>query len=123
MLAMQETTSNVLNVLLDSIREDERFIAFRLAETAMEEDEEVQALSKTKDEKAVIWEEARRYEGENSPNALIAQKELYLAKKALDEHPKVLQYRKEYAQIARIFEELDRLVLGDFKTKVRCHRD
>lgn len=119
---MEKKTKALLDSLLEAIEEDERYIELRLSETRMEEDEDVIRLSSSCKELAESWQEASRYQGENSKAALDAQKKLYEAKLALDNHPLVSDYRKKYAEIASIYRKMNDLIMGDFLEIRRCEK-
>ena len=117
---MEKRTLLALSALLEAISLDPRMKALEEEEARLSKAEDFLVLTKEKDAKAERFEETRRYFGEESDAAKQALHELYLAKKAMDEHPLALAYETHYKEVRLLFDEMDRILFGPFKGKARC---
>ena len=111
---MNENTLRCAYELHELISTDERVLNLNHLEKEMMDDLEVQSLSKNKDEKNEKYLETIRYFGEKSLECASALKEFYLAKKALEEHPKVRDYLKAYQQVRLLFNEINHILFDEF---------
>lgn len=48
--------------------------------------------------------------------------DLYLAKKALDEHPLSIEYNCRYVALRRLYAEIDEILLGQYRVSGCCNR-
>ena len=92
---------------------DERYINVVRFEKEMEEDEEVIKLSYKKDVANANYNDTLRHFSEDSKEAKKAQKELYLAKKELEEHPKVKRYLKALQELRMLLDEVNNILFKD----------
>ena len=77
-------------------------------------DEEVMKLCYKKDVAVTNYEDAIRYFGENSDEALKAQKALYQAKLELDENDLVKQYNLQFKKVRKIYDKINEEIFNKF---------
>ena len=77
-------------------------------------DEEVMKLCYKKDVAVTNYEDAIRYFGENSDEALKAQKALHQAKLALDENELVKQYNLQFKKVRKIYDKINEEIFNKF---------
>ncbi len=58
------------------------------------------------------------YQKAADPEALERQKDLYLAKKALDEYPLVKNYNEAFIAVRDLYMSIDDVLFGPFRSKV-----
>ena len=80
----------------------------------LNENEEVMRLAYKKDMAATKYEDAVRYFGQDSDEALTLQKALHLAKLELDKHELVLAYNKQYKKIREIYGKINKEIFDPF---------
>ena len=80
----------------------------------LNEDEEVMKLCYKKDVAATKFEDAIRYFGENSDEALDAQKELHQAKLAMDNNELVKAYNEQYKKVRKIYDKINEEIFNPF---------
>ena len=80
---------------------------FRLEEFAMNESEEVMALSYRKDCALDYYNQTLKYFSDDSVAATKARQDLAKAKKELDSHPLVRDYLQKYQQVRLLFEQIN----------------
>ena len=117
---MEAKTHEILTLLQAALSEDPRSVALETAEEALENSEEVRALS---NKAKLAYEEfgyAQDHFGLESPITKERQHDLYLAKKALDEHPLSRDYAKKYALVRSLYAEIDALLIGPYRDKRVC---
>ena len=85
----------------------------RLSEL-IQKDEKVMALSYRKDVCASKFGDAVKTFGENSKEAIEAQKELYQAKLELDNNELVKAYNKQYSIVRDIYAKINKCLFGPF---------
>jgi hypothetical protein len=119
-LAMQEKTLQALSKLSALLKEDPRVLRLEKAEKEATLSEEVRSLSTSMQEKADAYVDARSHYGEEGALTLAAQKELYLAKKALDSNPLAWEYSQAYAVIRRLYADIDSVIYGPYREKRKC---
>ena len=99
------------------LENDPRIKKLEEIESSLSKDEEVKALSFALKQKEEEFEEARSHYGEKSPLSKAAQKKLYEAKLALDQHP---SYNKAYIAVKDLFLYIDDILFSDFRAKKDC---
>lgn len=112
--------SNYLHLayeLKSLLENDERFIRLNNAEKAMENNEEVMALSYNKDLKETYLSDALKHFPQGSPEVKHAHLELFRASERLDAHPLVKEYLKAYKEVEAILNEVNNILFGDLKKK------
>ena len=80
----------------------------------LNENEEVMKLAYRKDVAATKYEDAIRFFGENSNEALGARKVLYQAKLALDENELIKQYNEAYKKVRKIYDKINEEIFNPF---------
>jgi len=73
----------------------------------LENDEEVMKLCYKKDCAVTKYEDALKHFGENSDEAISAQKELHQAKLALDSNDLVKQYNEQFKIVRKIYDKIN----------------
>ena len=112
--------SNYLHLayeLKSLLENDERFIRLNNAEKAMENNEEVMALSYNKDLKETYLSDTLKHFPQGSPEVKHAHLELFRASERLDAHPLVKEYLKAYKEVEAILNEVNNILFGDLKKK------
>ncbi len=112
---MDETILNLSYELKELLNSDPRILTLNEVEKEMENDEEVQLLSLKKDQENSKYNDMVKYYGEKSKEAEKALESFYLAKKALDEHPKVRAYLKAYQAVRLLLEEVNNILFKDYQ--------
>jgi len=80
----------------------------------LNENEDVMRLAYKKDMCATKYEDAIRYFGKESDEAILAQKQLHLAKLELDKHELVKQYNKQYKIVREIYDKINKEIFDPF---------
>lgn len=104
---MTEILCQKLNNLKDAILNDERVLRLNEIEKKMNESDEVMKLAYQKDMMCIAYEDALKYFGENSKEALEAQKKLFEAKLSLDNHPLVVKYMNAYNEVKSLYGKIN----------------
>lgn len=107
--------------LKKAIDNDERVILLERLENEMNNSEEVMKLAYVKDMKADNYENALRFFKEDSDEVKLARQELYLAKKALDEHPLVKAYLKAYSEVRDLYFEVNQRLFSILDEEICEH--
>ncbi len=81
----------------------------------LENDEEVMKLCYKKDCAVTKFEDALKHFGENSDEALAAQKELHQAKLALDSNKLVQKYNEQFKIVRKIYDKINEEIFNPFK--------
>ena len=76
--------------------------------------EDVMRLAYKKDMAATKYEDAVRYFGQNSDEAIEAQKCLHLAKLELDKNELVIAYNKQYKIVREIYDKINKEIFNPF---------
>lgn len=76
--------------------------------------EDVMKLCYKKDVCVTKYEDAMRYFGENSDEALSAQKELHQAKLELDNNELVKQYNAQYKIVRKMYDKINEEIFNPF---------
>ncbi len=80
----------------------------------LNENEDVMRLAYRKDIAATKYEDAVRYFGQNSDEAIEAQKCLHLAKLELDKNELVILYNKQYKKVREIYDRINKEIFNPF---------
>ena len=80
----------------------------------LNENEDVMRLAYKKDMAATKYEDAVRYFGQNSDEAIEAQKCLHLAKLELDKNELVILYNKQYKKVREIYDRINKEIFNLF---------
>ena len=120
---MRNETYLALMNLKDELKNDSRIINLLNLEKNMEEDEEVILLTYKKDQANDYYNDMLRLFKEDSKEVKSAQEYLYLAKKKLEEHPKVREYLKAYQEVRMLLSEVSDILFSDFTLKLCKHKD
>ena len=80
----------------------------------LNENEDVMRLAYKKDMAATKYEDAVRYFGQNSDEAIEAQKCLHLAKLELDKNELVILYNKQYKKVREIYDRINKEIFNPF---------
>ena len=80
----------------------------------LNENEDVMRLAYRKDMCATKYEDAVRYFGQDSDEAIEAQKALHLAKLELDKHELVVSYNKQYKIVREIYDRINKEIFNPF---------
>jgi cell fate (sporulation/competence/biofilm development) regulator YlbF (YheA/YmcA/DUF963 family) len=115
---MQEETYLSLLNLKEELKKDERVQNLLILEKEMEEDEEVQLLSYKKDLLADEYNSLLKIYKEDEDIVLKARHNLHLAKKILEEHPKVRTYLSAFSELRKLLEEVSDILFSDFSLKL-----
>ena len=98
------------------LKEDARVTRLKSIEERLIMDEEVQSLSRAKDEAEALYSEAVSL-GDETLQAK-RQKELYEAKLALDSHPLSQEYTEAFVAVRDLYREIDDILFGPYRKKV-----
>ena len=80
----------------------------------LENDEEVMKLCYRKDCAVTNYEDALKHFGENSDEAIKAQKELHQAKLALDSNELVKKYNEQFKIVRKIYDKINEEIFNPF---------
>ena len=81
------------------------------------------ARSFKKDLATSEYNDILKYFKEDSLEAKEKRRLLYLAKKELEEHPKVRKYLEKYSEVRKILEEVNHILFDDFTTNLCPKKD
>lgn len=115
---MEIELANELYVLKRLIDSDQRVLALNRIEDKLENNREVQSRAYEKDMRAISYEDALKYYADDSPETEEAQKELYFAKKRMDELPISREYYAAYKEVRTLYEFINRTLFSDINKKV-----
>ena len=104
--------------LKELLNHDPRFILLAEKEKAMENNEEVMALSYNKDLKETYLSDALKHYPSGSPEVRHAHVELFHASEKLDAHPVVKEYLKAYKEVEVVLNEINKILFSDLKRKL-----
>lgn len=114
---MQEELKRSAMEFHAAINQDPRFLSLKKAEEVMEENPEVQALSRKKETAEEAYALALTLHDKKSPEAIKAQQELYAIKRKLDEHPLVSQYQTAFVTVRDLEMQFDDILFGPFRVR------
>jgi hypothetical protein len=113
---MEERLLTKINLLKKAIDTDLRVQKLNYINKLVNLDETLIILAYKRDCKETIYEDAIKHFGENSKEVEIAQKELYFAKKAVDEFPLSVQYNRAYKEVRLMYKQINDLLFKDFSS-------
>ena len=102
--------------LKELMNADERFILLNEKEKAMENNEEVMALSYNKSLKETYLSDALKHFDSHSKEVKHAHVELYRASERLDNHPVVKEYLKAYKEVETLLNKINEILFSDIKS-------
>jgi cell fate (sporulation/competence/biofilm development) regulator YlbF (YheA/YmcA/DUF963 family) len=117
MKPMEKELLNALVELKSALDEDPRVKKLQALEQEMMANDVVIALAKKKDALERDYEDILSYRKETSPEAQAAQKALYEAKLALDQHPLVARYNAAYIPVRDLYMQIDDILYAPFRKK------
>lgn len=115
---MNDKLLKSLYELKNAIDNDGRMKNLLRIEKEMENNEEVILLARIKDNINDRYNDLLKIYDEKDERVTKVQEELYVAKKALDEHPLVKEYLKAYKEVRLMYEKVDETLIKPFKTHV-----
>ena len=99
--------------LKEEIHSCEEFIELLINEKEMENNDEVIFLAYQVDQKATRYSDSIKLYDEQSKEVVEARRELFLAKKELEEHEIVRKYLKSYQGVRLILDEINNILFKD----------
>ena len=112
--SMNEILASKLTSLKEQIEKHPDVVKLNELDKKLNDNEDVMKLAYKKDIAVSKYEDAMRYFGENSKEALEAQKVLYQAKLELDENPFVLEYNNQYKIVKKLYEKINKELFNPF---------
>ena len=108
--------------LKDLLTNDPRIILLNKLEKEMDENEEVMALAYQKDLAVSSYNDALNHYSEDSQEVKESHHQLFLKKKALDEHPLVREYLNAYSQVRDLYLKMSDILFSNLNLhmKERC---
>lgn len=100
------------------IQNDPRIKKLNELEKKMEEDKEVILLAYQKDVATTEYSDILNIYDRENEIAKKYQHNLYLAKKALDEHPLVQQYLKAYKEVRELYSSINEILFSDLSIEL-----
>ena len=119
---MDNKLRETLNTLSDALKEDPRLKELAEKDQALNASEEVHLLSEKAKDALSEFAYNKDHFGEGHELTLKAQRNAYLAKKALDEHPLSKEYNASYKKVRELYDAMDRLLLAPYREKVSCRK-
>lgn len=110
------TLSSELKQLLDA---DERLILLNELEEKMRDNQEVMELAYHKDLAISRYSDLLNHFSSGDKITKKAHHELFLKKKALDEHPLVREYLKAYSQVRDLYLEISTILFSDLNIHLK----
>ena len=117
---MEGTLLNLIYEFKQLLNEDERVVNLNKLEIELSSNRDVINLSIKKNRISEEYKEILRFNDENSELAKSKQKELYLAKKELDELDVVIRYNKAYQEVRLLYEHISSTLFDELKIKRDC---
>ena len=114
---MEKELFDALEELREALHEDPRVKKLEALEKKVTEDPKVVVLAKEKEAAANTYQDLLSYHKETDPEALVLQKNLYLAKKKLDEEPLVAEYDEAYIVVRDLYMQIDDTLYKDFRKR------
>lgn len=109
---------NELYILKRLIDSDQRVLLLNRIEKKLENDCEAQSKAYEKDMRSISYDDALKYYSDHSPEVEEAQKELYFAKKRMDELPISREYYAAYKEVRILYELINHTLFSDINRKV-----
>ncbi len=100
--------------LSDCVEKDPLVLALKQAEADMENSPEIARLAYAFDLAQTHYNDCLKIYSEHSPEISLAQKDLYLKKKALDEHPLTQNYLKHFAKVREMYDHIQATLFAPF---------
>lgn len=114
---MTQTLIELIDKLNEAIKEDKRVKVLNELDSKLNSDEEVMALAYKKDMALLEFEDALKHFGENSKEAVEAQKRLYEAKLNLDLNPLVKEYNMAFKEVRKIYDLINKEIFNELTSK------
>ena len=89
-------------------------IELKRLDKLLNENEDVMKLCYRKDVAGTKYEDAVKYFGKDSDEAIEAQKALYQAKLELDQNELVKAYNKQYKEVRKIYDKINEEIFNSF---------
>lgn len=119
---MQDNIYFLASELKDLLNQDSRIIRLNELEQKLEKSEEVMALSYQKDIAISSYSDALNHFDENSEEIKKYQKELFLKKETLDNHPLVKEYLKAYLEVRDLYFQINDILFGGLSMHLKEKR-
>ena len=116
-MCMEKNLLSALEELKEALESDSRLIKVKEAEALCVSNIEVQRLSKAKDEAKELYSSLKGKRPSNDPELVEAEKKLYQAKLALDNHPLVKDYTSKYIKVRDLYMAIDDILFSPFRGK------
>lgn len=117
---MNDSVFEIAYKLKDCIDNSLEVQNLKKAEEEMENCEEVMALSYRYSVAQTEYSDLLKIYSQDSDECKASQHKLYLAKKALDEHPLVKNYLKCYQVVRHMYEQIDKTLFSKYREH-ECH--
>lgn len=111
---MNENILKKVSLLKEEIEKCPEVVELEKLNKLLNENEEVMKLCYKKDVCITNYEDALNYFGENSNEAIKAQKDLYQAKLALDKNELVQKYNEQYKKVRKIYAKINEEIFNPF---------
>lgn len=105
--------------LKDLLEVDPRILKLNELEKKLNQDESVMALAQQKEEAVSRYSDALNHFAPDSLEVKKFQKDLYLKKEALDNHPLVREYLKAYSEVRDLYLEINDILFGDLSLHLK----
>ena len=106
-----------LEELKSALDDDPRLVSIKKAEALCMESEEVLALSKAKDAAQEAYSSLIGKRPSGDEELLMAEKNLFESKLALDTHPLVKDYSEKYSIVRDLYMQIDDMLFSSFRGK------
>ena len=120
---MQDNIYSLASELKELLEADPRVKRLNDLEKELENNEEVMALSYQKDVAISSYSDALNHYEENSPEMKKFQRELFLKKEALDNHPLVKEYLKAYGEVRDLYFQINDILFQDLSLHLKEKRN
>ena len=117
MKPVEKELSKDLEELREAIKQDPRIQKLDSLEKQLMADPLVISLSKAKEAAENRYQDRLGFEKPSSETCQRLQKELYLAKKALDENPLVQEYSAAFTTVRDLYMGIDDILFRDYRKK------
>lgn len=111
---MNEILADKLDLLKSEIENHPDVIKLNELDKLLNENDEVMKLAYKKDIAITKYEDAMRYFGENSDEALAAQKVLHQAKLELDKNELVIMYNNQFKKVRKLYDRINEEIFNPF---------
>ena len=110
---------NLASELKEMLDNDERIILLNKLEKELNNNEEVMALSYQKDVAVSSYSDALNHYAKDSEKMKKYQREMYLKKEALDNHPLVRSYLKAYGEVRDLMFQINEILFKDLSLHLK----